>query len=405
MTSPFVESYFGDYSPFKEEISPSIQTEEDISLLEIFTRYNAGGLLYRDFDPNRVVSNLPLLYQDAQGNIPATQSGDRIGLVLDSSQGLAQAITTLSTTVADWTLTGASAVNTGDRLDLTSSGGSNSARRSFSTFANVWYKFTATVRVPASNSVANCGKISLGDQDTNSVAVTAEDQDQTLSVWFRATGASTEVYLQCESSSQNGANGDVTYFSNISMTSVEGNHAFQETDSLRPTLAGGGTDPWYISFNGTDQYLNTGAPPGNSFTACCGVRASTADGTILGAATTSTTERVNIELNSSSQLQFRLGSVVLSGSTNIASQDLVASFYASTGLSELFLNEERLAFSEASPGTFANSVPVTIGAKNTTTVPANYQSMRLYSLFAIGTSVEFFDLLRAREVLMAEIGV
>lgn len=201
------------------------------------------------YDP----SDFSTLFQDAAGTTPVTAPGQSVGLMLDKSKGLVLgpelivngAFDDSSAWTASNTGTGTATIASG-ALTLTGTDASNRGRsyQAFTTVVGKSYKAT-WVNSGAYSSVFV--GTAIGGSGVLAVAGSAQTGI------FTATSTTTYVTLLTTSA------GGSTVFDNISIRELPGNHATQSTDLSRPTLQQDSNGMYYLSFDGTDDWMIAGA--------------------------------------------------------------------------------------------------------------------------------------------------
>ena len=202
---------------------------------------NEQGFAY---DPN----DLTTLYQDAAGNIPVTAAGQPVGLVLDKSKGLVLGGELLSikpttnTVVSEGSFT-TNSTAFGQGADLT---GNLVVGRTYKV------NFKLSVVVAGSGVRFRQGGVDFGGTFLNST---------TYSGIITAVGTKPAVIFS-------NAAGSTFTVSDISFKEISGNHAYQNTSSMRPLLQ---DSPCRIDYDAGDDKLITNLPA--QLTGCTVIRA------------------------------------------------------------------------------------------------------------------------------------
>jgi len=229
----------------------------------------AGGAEGAWFDP----SDLTTLFQDAAGTTPVTTSGQPVGLMFDKSKGLVlgpELITngTFPVNVAGWSTAGGLSGQVRDTIIFPSGGiliTSNGSLGSFTSqtltglVVGQTYQVACNAYTPGTNAGTDTATIGTQNASFNlqgTALKPGRDVVQNLSIVFVASGASQDIYLSVVSSnlSRWGNNGSESYFDNISVRELPGNHATQATGAARPTYTEGGGLAW-LAFDGTDDSM------------------------------------------------------------------------------------------------------------------------------------------------------
>ena len=206
--------------------------------LSLFAESEQGWLY------DATISDLSGLFQDSAGTIPVTAVEQPVGLMLDTSKGLAlgsELVTNgdFPTNTTGWSAcpdnagspTFTSVSGTGH---LSASNGNAGWNQSFTTVIGQWYKVAGTLATVSGTPDA----IRLRKQDNNTIAgatnaVNIAVAAATASGYFIATSTTTYIQLQVNMLSGTA----VVSFDNISCKSIAGNHATQATSAARPTLS------------------------------------------------------------------------------------------------------------------------------------------------------------------------
>ena len=232
----------------------------------------AGGAEGAWFDP----SDLTTLFQDAAGTTPVTTSGQPVGLMFDKSKGLVlgpELITngTFPVNVAGWSTAGGLSGQVRDTIIFPSGGiliTSNGSLGSFTSqtltglVVGQTYQVACNAYTPGTNAGTDTATIGTQNQKftlQGTALKPGRDVVQNLSIVFVASGASQVIYLSVVSSDflMWGNNGSESYFDNISVRELPGNHATQATGAARPTYTEGSGLAW-LAFDGTGDAMATG---------------------------------------------------------------------------------------------------------------------------------------------------
>lgn len=201
------------------------------------------------YDPN----DLSTMYQDAAGTTPVTDVGQPVGLMLDKSRGVAlgSEIVTNSWTPSTATVT----YSSGALTFLNASPSGDCANNTGSITRGKWYKGSFTVSDFVSGGVSfSVGLVSQG------TASKLANGNGTYSFIFQAN-ATGDLQLRARLGTTS------LKVSNISVKELNGNHAYQNTSSMRPLLV---ASPQRLDYDTVDDKLITNLP--TQLTGCTVVR-------------------------------------------------------------------------------------------------------------------------------------
>lgn len=213
------------------------------------------------FDP----SDLTTLFQDSAGTIPVTAAGQPVGLMLDKSKGLALgpelvANGDFSSGTTGWTGTNSAIPLSvaGGMLVVTEDGSDAASARAFQIVTTVVGRiYRISVEVLAA---VGKGQLAVNPANPNisgailALAPLGTGAVRTVTAIFVATSTTSYIILD----SATGAAGTVS-FDNVSVKEIAGNHATQATSASRPTYQVDGTGRPFLSFDGVDDWMTTGA--------------------------------------------------------------------------------------------------------------------------------------------------
>jgi hypothetical protein len=185
-------------------------------------------------------SDTATLFQDSAGTTPVTAVEQPVGLMLDKSQGLVlgpELVTNGNgTSTTGWGQlndAGCSwAVSGGQFVATTVAGGGARLQQTVPVVAGRTYQISVFA-----NSNNNSGQRSFNVWGTNYFSGSlAESPVITNGVYsFIVTATSANLYIQLQAS--NSGLALTSYFDNVSIKSLAGNHAFQATSASRPVLS------------------------------------------------------------------------------------------------------------------------------------------------------------------------
>jgi len=197
------------------------------------------------YDP----SDFSTLFTDVAGTTPVTAVEQPVRLMLDKSKGLVlgpELVTNgdFSNGTTGWTATNATMTVVGGQLEVTATGSSNIyAGQLINTTSGKFYRITATLRAPSTNTTLNAARTYIYTDSglstpvlINVIVATSEDSDIAFDVIFKAVASTSFIQLGVGSNSAWGAIGDKAYFDNISVRELPGNHALAPSDLARPVL-------------------------------------------------------------------------------------------------------------------------------------------------------------------------
>lgn len=204
------------------------------------------------YDP----SDFSTMFQDSAGTTPVTAIGQPVGLILDESKGLvlgSEVVTngTFTNGTTGWVAySGGLLTAEAGRLKLTSNPGdlTYGATQTITTVAGKWYR--ATCNVESSASIAFRFGNAVGTSTYGAIIKTPTG-NESLSLTFLATATSVVITLQGLTPEQ------ISYWDNVSVKDLAGNHAYQSTTTSRPILSREAGGQYYLAFDGTDDWLQT----------------------------------------------------------------------------------------------------------------------------------------------------
>jgi hypothetical protein len=219
---------------------------------------NEPGVWY---DP----SDTSTLFQDAAGTTPVTAVEQPVGLMLDKSRGLVlgpELVTNgdFSDGTTGWTtfVSGAALTASGGFGTLQSTAGANIQDRSvyqeLSLVSGRFYRISGRIWSTDAFAVAVQSSTTASSGSIAATFGTSSSTANNFSVVFVAT--TTTMYLQF----RNVGGGQVSYFDNISVRELPGNHAFQTTSTSRPVLSAR-----YNLLTKTEQFDDAAWTKSNSF--------------------------------------------------------------------------------------------------------------------------------------------
>ena len=182
-------------------------------------------------------SDLTTLFQDAAGTTPVTAVEQPVGLMLDKSKSLVLgpelvanggfagvANGTDATTLPGWAAYGTPTNRDiqSEQLRITASAGGQGVRLTFPTSAGKWYLLKAA----ATGDLGIAGMYSDYTGDISTVG-------GKVGIYFVATGTSATIFFRAANNNSIGT----TYYDNISVRELPGNHAYQTTSTKRPVLS------------------------------------------------------------------------------------------------------------------------------------------------------------------------
>lgn len=212
------------------------------------------------YDP----SDLTTLFQDNNGTTPVTAVNQPVGLMLDKSKSLAigQELVvngTFADGVNSWTNVIGTAQSVSGKARVIRPSNNSIGRLSSTAIVCVpgrLYRLTAEryAGTSAGTEIAvanNFASVAQGTVLTNISVV-----DGTFTGYFIATQTNHWVFLQ----TRNGAEiGQFCEYDNVSVREIAGNHAFQQTAIDRPVLRQDSDNRYFLSFNGTNTWMQTSA--------------------------------------------------------------------------------------------------------------------------------------------------
>jgi hypothetical protein len=183
----------------------------------------------------------PVLFTDSAGTTPVTAVEQPVGLMLDKSKGLVlgpELVTngTFDTNINGWAAGISPGLSTfswdAGRLKGTYFSGGASFAQAETTVVGKWYAVTGTI-------TAGSGSAGVYIQNSQSsfgpyllTLSAAAGETKTVSGYFLATATTTWVHCYAGNTA-----GNITFFDNISVKELPGNHATQSTSASRPVLS------------------------------------------------------------------------------------------------------------------------------------------------------------------------
>jgi len=183
----------------------------------------------------------PVLFTDSAGTTPVTAVEQPVGLMLDKSKGLVlgpELVTngTFDTNINGWVAGISPGLSTfswdAGRLKGAYFSGGASFAQAETTVVGKWYAVTGTI-------TAGSGSAGVYIQNSQSsfgpyllTLSAAAGETKTVSGYFLATATTTWVHCYAGNTA-----GNVTFFDNISVRELPGNHATQSTSASRPVLS------------------------------------------------------------------------------------------------------------------------------------------------------------------------
>jgi len=206
------------------------------------------------YDP----SDISTLFQDAAGTTPVTASGQPVGLILDKSQKLSYGpdlVTNgeFTTNTNNWSAFNAvlSVENGTIKVDDSVSAGDNSSAQQQLTGLVVGKSYMISGQIISSSGSGNIVLWQEGDNTTitsgASFQLVASVAQFNGSGIFTASGTAATIGLVSNGNS-------ITYFDNLSVRELNGNHATQSVAANRPTYRAGGGLAW-LEFDGVNDTL------------------------------------------------------------------------------------------------------------------------------------------------------
>lgn len=197
------------------------------------------------------------LYQDALGTTPVTAVGQPVGLWLDRSQGLVLGPELLengdfSDGTTGWTPTQSTILVVDGELETTSTFSNwGQAGRSVNLTPGRSYVLSGYVRKGTAGQRAS---VDIYDGEAQFTAINTSSGEASGAIVFVAKGAGGCVI---KLNSWVTAIGQKSYFDNISLREISGNHASQPTAASRPTLQQDANGIYVLRFDGVDDYMVT----------------------------------------------------------------------------------------------------------------------------------------------------
>lgn len=201
------------------------------------------------YDPN----DLSTMYQDAAGTVPVTGAGQPVGLVLDKSKGLVLGAEVVSNgsfdTDTGWAKNTGVTIS-GGKVNINTTATAYAVAQSPIVPAQKLYKVTYTVTAYTSGGI----RCIVGG-----IAGVVRSAIGTYTEYVISAGSST---IQIAS-----FGGFVGSVDNLSVKEITGNHAYQNTSSMRPLLI---ASPQHLDFDTVDDKLITTLPA--QLTGCTVIR-------------------------------------------------------------------------------------------------------------------------------------
>lgn len=203
------------------------------------------------YDPN----DLSALFQDSAGTTPVTAAGQPVGLMLDKRLGLVRGQelqvnggfsgATGWTTQSGWSISGGKAVASSVPL-----AGNIIPTDYVATIAGRWYEASVTV----DSLTQGIARLYAFDGASNIVLGALIAAPGVYSMRFRATNATTKIYISASTGPMSGV------FDSVTFRELPGNHATQPTAASRPMLRQNATTgAFYLETDGSDDWMSTSA--------------------------------------------------------------------------------------------------------------------------------------------------
>jgi hypothetical protein len=199
------------------------------------------------------LSNLSSLFQDSAGTIPVTAVEQSVGLVLDTSQGLAlgpELVTngTFDSGTTGWTSAtggpnvGGTLAASGGLLTLTVTGTvAGAVYQGVTTVVGKTYEIEVIITSTTGTASGSGNSVIVRKMDNTNILAASNDvvfynaiatgSGVTVTGYFTATATTSNIFVQ-----RNSQNNTVT-IDNISVKSIAGNHFVQSTPTARPVLS------------------------------------------------------------------------------------------------------------------------------------------------------------------------
>lgn len=229
------------------------------SITKIFEAGGYNGAIYSADEPC-------FLNQLSTGATPVIAVTNPVGLVLDSSLGLvlgSELVTngTFDTATTGWSVTAGNGTiaAVGGELQVTSGTGGVLASTPITTVVGKTYKMYVTGRRGTYTGTPQFG-FGATSGATPAELTFATTSNETKTAVYTATTTTTYIIARFPTIE----NGATSYFDNVSVKLLTGNHAIQATAAARPTwqVDAGGKN--YLSFLGTDDRLSSVTGGGGS---------------------------------------------------------------------------------------------------------------------------------------------
>jgi hypothetical protein len=185
------------------------------------------------------LADLSSLYQDSAGTIPVTNVEQPVGLVLDTSQGLAlgsNLVTngTFDTNTTGWTaIGGGTLASVGGELLVTNTAGNyGGASQLITCVIGKRYVVSCTARIGTTPLAYLLVRAGSATGTTIVSATTSSSTNVTLNIAFNATNTSMFVVLGNDTGL-----GATAFYDTVTFQEVAGNHFVQSTSAARPVLS------------------------------------------------------------------------------------------------------------------------------------------------------------------------
>lgn len=234
----------GDTNISKAYLGSEIIYSSSFDPLDLF----AGGKQGIWLDP----SDLSTMFQNVGGaSLPVTKDGDPVGLILDKSQGLEDAVTNVAKPFkADSSNEYLDVTNTSDGTKLVIKQLSNQS--TFHVFeVDKTYKLSVVYSMP--ETASDIGVVNTSSGASNFLFTATKGVRNKAEVTL--TARSTALYFRTDS-------GEITIHE-IVLKEIKGNHASQSLAASRPTYRTDGVLHW-LQFDGVDDELRNSVTLGNN---------------------------------------------------------------------------------------------------------------------------------------------
>jgi len=196
-------------------------------------------------------SDFSTLFQDAAGTTPVTAVGQPVGLALDKRLGLALGpelatnggfdSDTSWTKGSGWTISGGKAVRA-------AVGGGSTISQSATFVAGAVYRIEFDYYNVTSTGIYAALRGGVTVSGPNMSLTNASGR---YSCFIRAVSGNNTFDISCSDPATSGS------FDNFTIREIAGNHASQTTSASRPTLQQDSNGMYYLSFDGTDDWMVT----------------------------------------------------------------------------------------------------------------------------------------------------